>query len=231
MFYTKLHTLKGLSNMQQLEFLAQRRHLVEMARQSYQEGLFAGTSGNLSTYDPETGIMTITPTSVSYHTMTEEDAVCLTLDGNIVWGSYRPSSEWQMHAYMYENMPDIRAVVHTHSPYATSFAVNHEMIPVILIEMVPFLGGAVPVSQFAIPGTVEMGVEALKAIEDVANGCLLANHGVLTVGRTLNEAYIRAVYVEDAAKIYSLAKSNGPVHTIEEQYIQAMKNRMQQRKG
>lgn len=216
--------------MQSQDFYPQREQLVKVAKESYQDKLVAGTSGNISVYDPQTGVMTITPSSIPYSTMTADDAVCMKLDGEILFGIHRPSSEWQMHAYMYQNMPETLSVVHTHSPYATSFAVNHEMIPVILIEMVPFLGGPVPVSGFALPGTVEMGVEAYQVMKEGAHSCLLANHGVLTVGKNLNEAYIRAVYTEDAAKIYSLAKGNGQVYVMEQEHIRAMKDKMRKRK-
>ena len=113
------------------------------AKQAYKEKLFAGTSGNLSVYDREADVMAITPSSLHYGLMQEEDIVIMRLDGTIVEGSRKPSSEWQMHQVIYQNKPEVRAVVHTHSPYATSFAVNHKEIPVILVEMMLFLGGSV----------------------------------------------------------------------------------------
>ncbi len=192
------------------------------ARQSYEEKLFAGTSGNLSLYDRDSGLMCITPTSVAYETITPEDMVLLRLDGTVEPGRYAPSSEWRMHAAVYAAKPEVGAVIHTHSPYATAFAVNHQNIPAILIEMVPFLGGDVPLAAFAVPGTAAVGEEAVKVLHD-RNGCLLANHGVLTVGRDLAQAHIRAVYVEDAAKICSIAMSNGPICPITEEQIAAMR--------
>lgn len=195
-----------------------------MAKRSYEEALFAGTSGNLSYYDRETGEMYITPSSVPYETMTADELVRMTLDGQILEGEKKPSSEWRMHAEVYRQKPEVSAVIHTHSPYATSFAVNHQKLPVILIEMVPFLGGDVDVADFAIPGTVEVGIEAVKKLQD-RHACLMANHGVLAVGKDLEQAHIRAVYVEDAAKIYSLALSNGDVKVIDSQHVNYMKNR------
>lgn len=194
----------------------------DWSKQSYAEKLFAGTSGNLSVYDREQEVMVITPTSVAYETITPEDMVVMRLDGQVLEGQYRPSSEWRMHAAVYEAKPEVAAIIHTHSPYATAFAVNNKSIPTILIEMVPFLGGDVPLAKFAIPGTEEVGLEAVKVL-DGRTGCLLANHGVLTVGATLERAHIRAVYVEDAAKICSIAMGNGPIVTISEEHIAAMK--------
>lgn len=199
-----------------------KQAVCDWSKQSYAEKLFAGTSGNLSVYDREQGVMVITPTSVAYETITPEDMVVLRLDGEVLEGKYRPSSEWRMHAAVYEAKPEVSAIIHTHSPYATAFAVNNRSIPTILIEMVPFLGGDVPLAKFAIPGTKAVGEEAVKVLAE-RTGCLLANHGVLTVGDSLERAHIRAVYVEDAAKICSIAMGHGPIVTIREEDIAAMR--------
>ena len=193
----------------------------------YSEKLFAGTSGNLSLYDPEEGLIYITPSSYPYENMTPHDIMVIKTDGTIVEGRHKPSSEWRLHAAIYKGMPEVRAVVHTHSPYATSFAVNNHEIPVILIEMVPFLGGSVPVAPFALPGTDGVGTGAVEAMtKDGKNGCLMANHGVVTVGASLPQAHIRATYVEDAATIYSHALRNGfPVVTMREEDVLAMKKK------
>lgn len=199
-----------------------RQTVWKWAVQSYAEKLFAGTSGNLSVYDREQGVMVITPTSIPYETITPEDMAVLRLDGERLEGAYRPSSEWRMHAAVYEAKPEVGAVLHTHSPYATAFAVNNRDIPVILIEMAAFLGGGVPLARFALPGTRAVGDEAVKVLED-RGGCLLANHGVLAVGKDLEQAHLRAVYIEDAAKICSIAMANGPIVTMSEADIAAMK--------
>jgi len=199
-----------------------KQEVCDWAKQSYNEKLFAGTSGNLSLFDGET--MVITPTCVPYETITADDMVVIKLDGTVLEGKYQPSSEWRMHAAVYEAKPEVSAILHTHSPYATAFAVNNRSIPTILIEMVPFLGGDVPLAKFAVPGTKEVGLEAVKVMED-RTGCLLANHGVLAVGDSLIQAHIRAIYVEDAAKICSLAMSNGEIVTIPEKYISVMRGK------
>lgn len=201
-----------------------KKILLKMTHRSYEKALFAGTSGNLSIYDREKEIMIITPSSIPYETMEEEDLVLMKLSGEIIEGRYKPSSEWRMHAAVYKERADVGAVVHTHSPYATSFAVNREPIPVILIEMVPFLGGDVMVADFALPGTEDVGREALKVLSG-RNACLMSNHGVLAVGETLEQAHIRAIYVEDAAKIYSLARSNGDVKEVPGEFVEIMKSR------
>lgn len=178
------------------------------ALRSYQDGLFAGTSGNLSTYDSGSGQMAITPSGVDYLTMQPSDVVIMGLDGTIHEGTRPPSSEWRLHAAIYQAKPEAGAVVHTHSPYATSFAVVRRPIPAVLIEMLVFLGGDVPVADFALPGTAEVGTHAVAALTD-RTACLMANHGVVAFGRDLSEARTRAIYVEDAAKICTLAQANG----------------------
>lgn len=206
-----------------MDIQTMKQEVHQWTKQSYDEKLFAGTSGNLSMYDRESGVMVITPTSIPYETIQVDDMVAMKLDGTIVDGHYRPSSEWRMHARIYLEKQDVNAVVHTHSPYATAFAVVNQNIPCILIEMVPFIGGDVPLARFAMPGTEDVGIEAVKALKE-RNGCLMANHGVLAVGKDLDQAHIRAVYIEDAAKICALAKGIGPLTLMSEQQIQAMKN-------
>lgn len=199
-----------------------RQEVFAWTKQSYAEKLFAGTSGNLSMFDRESGIMVITPTSIPYETILPEDMVAVKLDGEVVDGHYRPSSEWKLHAEIYKAMEGIGSVVHTHSPYATAFAVAHQPIPTILIEMVPFLGGDVPLAEFAVPGTPEVGTNAVKVMQE-RNGCLMANHGVVAIGKDLEQAHLRAVYIEDAAKICAFAKGIGEIHIMDDASIAAMK--------
>lgn len=192
--------------MRDLTYLKQA--VVDTARKAYEEKLMAGTSGNMSAYCPEEELMAITPSSYDYSIMEEKDIVVIDLEGNVVEGGHRPSSEWKMHAEIYKHLPRVRAVVHTHSPYATCFAVNQQEIPVILIEMIPFLKGKLEVSRYAEQGSAEVGLNAVPILER-KNACLMANHGVVAVGGTMEEAYINSVYVEDTAKIYHMALSAG----------------------
>lgn len=178
------------------------------AKKAYDEKLMAGTSGNMSVYCPEEKLMVITPSSYDYSIMEEKDIVVTDLEGNVVEGCHRPSSEWKMHAEIYKHLPRVGAVVHTHSPYATCFAVNHQEIPVILIEMIPFLKGKLEVSEYAEQGSAQVGLNAVPILER-KNACLMANHGVVAVGATMEEAYINSVYVEDTAKIYHMALCAG----------------------
>ena len=201
-----------MSNQKSLSELKQ--DVLRTAKKAYDEKLMAGTSGNMSVFDPENKWMIITPSSYDYSIMEEKDIVVIDLDGNTVDGIHRPSSEWKMHAEIYKNLPEVKAVVHTHSPYATSFAVNHQEIPVILIEMIPFIKGSLEVSPFAEQGSAQVGMNAIPILKR-KNACLMANHGVVAVGNTIDQAYINSVYVEDTAKIYHMALSVGTPQIIE----------------
>ncbi|MCI8514427.1 MAG: class II aldolase/adducin family protein [Lachnospiraceae bacterium] len=198
------------------------RELLRVTRQAYEARLFAGISGNLSAYDPENGRMVITPTRTMYETMGLTDMVWMELSGRVLSGHRKPSIEWPLHAAIYRQRPDVHAIVHTHSPYATALSVNYEKIPVILMEMSIWLGGEVDLAPFPQMGTEEAGMAAVGALRD-RGACLLQNHGALTIGENLEQAYIRAVYLEDVARVYLLAKSGGDVKAIPEYRVRQIK--------
>lgn len=185
-----------------------KKQVRDTAVLAYQEKMSAGTSGNISAYLPEEKWIVITPSSYSYNIMQDDDIVVIDLDGNTIEGRLKPSSEWKMHAEIYKSLPHVKSVVHTHSPYATSFAVLRKEIPIILIEMEPFIKGSLEISAYAAQGSPEVGINAVPILRN-KNACLLANHGVVAVGENTDQAYIHSVYVEDIAKIYHMALSVG----------------------
>lgn len=185
-----------------------RKTLVAIAQKAYRRGLFTGTSGNLSIFHREEEIVCITPTSTPYEAMTAEDVVLLSPEGTVLSGGKLPSSEWRMHLALYQAMPEISSVFHTHSPFATTLATLRRGIPNILAEMQPFLGGGIRVARWAAPGTAAMGEYAARALEG-RGGCLLASHGTVAVGATVEEALLRSEYLEEAAMIYYRASLLG----------------------
>ena len=117
-----------------------RQEIVDKSLEAFREGLFSGTSGNMSCrVAPDE--MLITPTSVRYDVLRAQDIVYMKLDGTVLEGELQPSSEWRMHAAVYKAYGETNAVFHTHSPYATAFAVVRKSIPAVLIESCIFLGG------------------------------------------------------------------------------------------
>ena len=136
----------------------------QWAVKACQTGLFEGTCGNLSAYDREQNFVVITPSGLPYDQYTPENMVVIDLEGNVLEGAYKPSSEWIMHTMVYKEKPEVNAVLHTHSPYASSFAVRNEGVPCILVEMLPTIGGDIPLAKFGMPGTDEVGRAAVKAL-------------------------------------------------------------------
>lgn len=177
-----------------------RKLLVEYGKKLLDKNLVAGTSGNLSLRGEDDEIY-ITPSGMDYLEITEDDIVKINFKGEVLGGDKRPSSEWQMHVEIYKNYPSYSAIVHTHSPFATAFAVCHKKIPLILIEMEAFLGGDIDLAPFHPAGSLELAKSLIPYLNN-SNSCLLANHGVLSCGRDMESAFLSAEYVEDAAKIY-----------------------------
>jgi L-ribulose-5-phosphate 4-epimerase len=190
-----------------VEILEAKKKVLYWSQKGYSQDLFAGTSGNLSIFLPAQKLMVITPSSVRYDSMLLEDIVVTDYEGEKVEGYRKPSSEVKLHLAIYKRGL-ANSVVHTHSPFATAFAVNQKNIPLILVEMIPFLGGEVPCAGFAFAGTEELAKIAADGVKE-KNACLLANHGVVAIGDTIEQAFIRAEYVEDAAKICKIAMSGG----------------------
>ena len=200
--------------------------VLENTLRAYAEGLFAGTSGNLSLQDDEGRLVAITPSSFPYEKMGIDDIMIIDLaTGSVIEGKHKPSSEWRMHTAIMKGRPDVRGVVHTHSPYATSFAVLCRPIPLILIEMLAYIGGDIPLCGFELPGSEALGAGVAAALRN-RNACLMHNHGAVAVAATLDKAHQRAIYVEDAAKIYSLALSVGEAKLIPEEAAAAIRKRL-----
>lgn len=190
-----------------------RKILVEAGKKLYNTRLVAGTSGNLSIKESDDSYY-ITPSGMDYNEIEEKDIVQIHKDGSPYLENQIPSSEWRMHIEIYKKYPKYKAIVHTHSTVATAFAVAREDIPLILIEMKPFLGGEIKVAPFAKAGSQELA-EAIIPYLETANSCLLANHGVVCCGENMERAFLSAEYVEDAAKIYYHAKTIGKAFIIE----------------
>lgn len=168
--------------------------------------------------------LAITPTGISYDDIKAEDMVIIDLNGAIIEGSLKPSSETPMHTIVYKNMPDVKSVVHTHSPYALAFATVGRSIPVISTEGLA-VRGPIPVAEYACPGTEAQGWAAINAMQGPPSvtGTLLKNHGVLATGANLSQAYAVACRIEMAAKIYFLALQIGNPDILTDEQIKEIK--------
>lgn len=185
-----------------------RNELVKLHLLLPKSNLVTWTSGNVSIRDPQSGLVAIKPSGVMYEDLTAESMVVLDLDGKVVEGTKKPSSDTASHLYVYRQRPDVFGVVHTHSPYATAFAAIGKPIPVYLTAQADEFGGPIPCGGFALIGGEEIGKVVVESIGK-SPAIILKNHGVFTVGPSGKAAVKAAIMVEDVARTIWLAKQLG----------------------
>ena len=205
------------------QLLETRKKVVEKGIEMLATNLTVGTWGNLSCRVPGEDYIAITPTGMSYDTLVPEDIVVLDLRGNTVSGTRKPSIEVPLHLAIYNAREDVQAIVHTHSAYATAMAVARREISGAVEDLVQIVGGNVRVNEYALPGTEQLGINTVKAMEG-RNAVLLANHGMLGVGRNLEEAFRVCQVVEKSAQVTLLAQLMGGVVELSQEDIDGMRN-------
>lgn len=207
-----------------------REELVELNQALPEYGLVTWTSGNVSMRDPETGYLAIKASGVKFPDLTPESMVVLNLDGEVIDGTQKPSSDTTSHLYIYQRRPDIYGIVHTHSNYATAFAALGKPIPVYLTAQADEFGGPVPCGGFALIGGEQVGQAVIEAIGD-SPAVLLKSHGVFTVGPSGEAALKAAVMVEDIARTVWLALQIGQPDEIPEAMIKKLNERYRNEYG
>jgi L-ribulose-5-phosphate 4-epimerase len=205
-----------------------RRTVCSLHAELPRNGLVAWTSGNLSARVDGEDLMVIKPSGLPYGELTPESMVVCDLRGERVEGDLAPSSDAATHGYIYRQLPEVGGIAHTHSTYATAWAVHGEPIPCVLTAMADEFGGPIPVGPFALIGDEEIGrgvVETLAGSRSSA--VLMRNHGVFTVGAGPREAIKAAVMCEDVARTVHLARCLGEVTSIGEEEVEALHDRYQ----
>ncbi len=180
--------------------------------------LVTWTSGNVSGRDPKTGLVVIKPSGIRYEELTPESMVVVDLDGKVVEGEHKPSSDTFAHVYVYRKRPDINGIVHTHSTFATAWAAVGKPIPVVLTAICDEFGGPIPVAGYAKVGGDEIGKAIVSSIGD-SLAVLMKNHGVFTIGKTPEEAVKAAVTVEDVARTVFYALQLGQPDEIPQEEV------------
>jgi L-ribulose-5-phosphate 4-epimerase len=175
--------------------------------------LVAWTSGNVSARDPKTGFVVIKPSGIRYEDLTPESMVVVDLDGKVVEGRHKPSSDTFAHVFVYRHRPNVNGVVHTHSTFATAWAAIGRPIPPVLTAICDEFGGPIPVGAYAKIGGDEIGQEIIRSI-GASPAILMKNHGVFTVGQTPEAAVKAAVMVEDVARTVFYAMQLGQPNEI-----------------
>lgn len=181
-----------------------RDRLVNVGKQLHEYGLVIGTEGNISARIPGTDRVLIKPSGVSMGFLKAEDLIVVDLDGNKVEGELAPSIETPLHTAIYKARSDVQGVVHTHAPFATAFGIaGTEIIP-LQVEMFLYIPNGVPIVQFELPGSKELAEAVQKLVRDY-NAVILENHGLITVGSTIEEALLLTRMVEECAKVQLVA--------------------------
>jgi len=197
--------------------------LIATCRAMERIGHFVGTWGNISVRVPE-GFL-ITPSRVSYDTITPADIVTVDLDGDIVHGHRLPSSETGVHRLVLRKKPHVNSIIHSHPPYASALSCLQRSIPVFVEDVAQIIGGEVKCTRYVPAGQHQNIAEEVAATIGEENAVLLANHGVLVCGRTLAEAFVACQILEKAAQIMLLAAPLGGVIPIPKEHVQSERHR------
>lgn len=194
----------------------EREKIIEFGKKMLEDNLTVGTGGNISIYDPDLKKMAITPSGIDYFQLKKEDIVILDVEsGKIVEGKRVPSSESDMHRIFYKYRKDIKSIVHTHSKYATGLSCTNQKLPAIHY-LLAVAGVDVPCAKYATYGTVKLAKNVFEAMKE-RKAVLLSNHGMITGGESLEEAYSIAKNVEFCCELYFISKIVGEPKILSEE--------------
>lgn len=182
--------------------------VVEYAKKAAVLGFIPNTQGNFSARDPNSGLIAITPADYPYDIMTPEDIVIVDRDGQVVEGRHAPSAETQVHCVVYRERPHVNGVVHTEPIYVNCFGALGRPIEPVVVSLAVDVGGQVSVMPFAPSGSADFGYRMLEVMGD-RPAIIWANHGLLTIGQTLDQAFRRTVIAETTAQVYYLTLQLG----------------------
>ena len=201
------------------------KRLVEFGRRLLADRLTTGTGGNLSLRERESGHIWITPSGIPYDELEPDEVSLLDNEGQRLAGA-EPSSEWHLHLEVYRRRPEVGSVVHTHSPFATTFAILRREIPACHYLIGVTGGSRLRVAPYSLFGTPELAQVTAEALGD-ENCILMANHGLLAVGQNLEKAYAVALYCEEVAELYHRASSLGEPSLLSSVEMEAAIERFQ----
>lgn len=198
----------------------EREDVVKYCRKMISAGLTKGTGGNISILNRDQRLMAVSPSGIDYFETEAEDVVVMDLDGNIVDGRRKPSSEYQLHRIFYVRRQDIEAVVHTHSVYSTVLATLRQPLPASSY-LVAYSGLDVRCAEYASFGTPELAEKTFEAMTDRC-AVLMANHGLLTGSKDILNAFNIAEQIEHCAEVYVKARAIGDPVILDENEMKKM---------
>jgi L-fuculose-phosphate aldolase len=198
-----------------------RQRVLKVALDTDRLNLCKGTSGNISARDPESNLVCVTPSTVPYDQLGPDGIAVVDVNGQMVEGKYKPSSETPMHTAIYRARADVHGVVHTHSVFATTFAIMNRPLPAVVITMV--MMAPVPVVPFQMPGSKELADAVAAAMSDGRPAVLLQNHGAIVGANAVEVALGMAVYLEEGAQMALLALQGGALNPLPEDAVARMR--------
>lgn len=209
-----------------------RAEVCQLHAELPKNNLVAWTSGNISARDAATGQVVIKPSGIMFDDLTPENMVVIDLEGRVLEGELKPSSDTASHCYIYRHLPHVNGVVHTHSRYATAFSVVGESIPCVTTAMADEFGAEIPCCGFCLIGGEDIG----KLVVDMlakhrSPAALLQNHGVFAIGKSAEAAVKAAVMTEDNAAIVWAARQLGSIIPIPPEDIARLHDRYQNAYG
>ncbi|WP_242368112.1 L-fuculose-phosphate aldolase [Lactobacillus intestinalis] len=208
-----------------MDYIEERKKIVEYGKQMITNNLTTGTGGNLSIYIPEKKVMLISPSGIDYFKTKLEDVVVMDLYGNVLEGGKKPSSEYELHSIFYRHNPEVRAVVHAHADYATACACLRINIPPLHYIMAD-IGDELRCTDYKIYGSSEIAQEAYRVMGK-NKGILLANHGLLAIGKDIDSAMGIARNIEMMCKLYIRASSIGNPVILSKEEMAAVKKKFE----
>lgn len=197
-----------------------KNEIIQVGKRMYERGYVASNDGNISARIDSERVL-ITPTGISKGFMKPEDLVICDYSGKVISGSRKPSSEVFMHLQVYKERPDVNSVCHSHPPYATGFAVAGIPLDKCVLPEVIIALGSIPLIEYGTPGTEEFYKPVLKLLKDY-DAFLLANHGALTIGKDVLNAYHKMETLEHFAHIAFVAQQIGYVKTLNREQVQKL---------
>lgn len=200
-------------NIKMMEY--EKEQVVRYGKKLIDRRLTTGSGGNISVCNREKNLVAISPSGLDYYETTPEDIVILDMDGNLVEGKHRPSSEAGMHLAFYKNRADVSGIVHTHSKFATAIACMGWELPAVHY-LIGMAGHRVRCTGYATYGSEELAKKALETIGD-SNAVLLANHGLIALGEDVDRAFSTAEHLEFVSEVYYLTKTLGTPNILSDE--------------
>lgn len=201
-----------------MRYLKERKEVMDTAKEIFKANLVSGTWGNVSTRISGEPLMIITPSGMNYESLAVEDMVLIDMEGKVREGCWKPSVETKLHAAIYTRRPDVGAVVHVHSLFASVFAVAGQRIPVLIEETAQVIGHEVEVAPYAICGSNELALNTVTTLGE-GRAVLLANHGLIGVGKNTADALKVCYIAEKTAMIALYARQLGSINSLPEDDI------------